>query len=425
MNPIRRARADEAELLSELAYRSMTHWDSTPEFADAYRLALTLTTESITTNLVYLVEDEGRIAGFYALQGLEDGNCSLTHLYVEPTGVSKGAPLRLWNHAVRTARQQGYTVLLIKGDQYSERFYTALGAQRVGETPSKVHEGQMLPIFEFDLSLQRAMSAPTPAKPTPITANVESVARAIQNLISLVLGLAAALTAGGFIVVNSHLAKFTDIHGYSVNPRQYLAAGVGLLIPPFLAVGIVAGAYYLGRLLGTFLRNRDQSQPVETAPRPTRRIVPQRLTPTLRILEGLAEKRNFRRLLIAFGLGLYTILFGLFYGEYIYGSIPHYLGGGRPEPMLLVFNDAENLSLLHLSAAWHIPSNRVTRTVLLLAELNDGVLVADTNTGHVAYVKNSLLTGVVDEAIVEWIITPTPTPPTPTATPSTNLTPTP
>ncbi len=243
---------------------------------------------------------------------------------------------------------------------------------------------------------------------TPLTANVEGVARAVQNLISLVLGLAAALTGGGFIVVNSHLSKFTDIHGYSVNPSQYLAAGVGLLIPPVLATAIVFGAYYTGRLLGVIRRRRETARPVEgpVEEPPERRALPKRLEAAFKGFESLAENRTFRRALVISGFGLYTVLFGLFYGEYIYGSIPHYLGGGRPEPMIAVFDDEMTPALLGLTVDPVQP--RRTQTLLLLAELSDGLLVLDTNTGRVAAIKNESLTGAMDDQIVEWAITPTP-----------------
>jgi hypothetical protein len=248
----------------------------------------------------------------------------------------------------------------------------------------------------------------------PTSPNLENMTQALQNLISLVLGLIAFLSAGGFIVVNSHLARYTDILAYNINPRQYLAAGVGLLIPPMLALAVVFLGYYTGRFLRFLSENRQARVPSGAPKNPLMR----RVAPSIRFFDSLVNNTNARRLIFTVGIVLYTLLFGTFYGLYVYGSIPYYLGGGRPETMVLVFKDETTPRLLDLSTDAQF-ANR-TGTLLMLAQLEDGWLVADTTTGRVVAVPNDVLSGIMDDTIQPAVITPTTAPtftPTITATP--------
>lgn len=236
-----------------------------------------------------------------------------------------------------------------------------------------------------------------------ITQSINRFAQVIQNIISLVLGLASLLISGGFIVVNSHLANYTGIHGYNVRPTQYLVAGIGLLMPLFLAATFILSIYYFGRFIGAASLNIKQPQP------PDKEVARDSVfRTTMSKIKLTAESRRFRMLLFTMGLIIYTILFGLFYGVYVYGSVPYYLGGGRPEPMVLVFDAAETPEVLGLTVDPVEP--RRTRTVLLLAELTNGVLVADTVSGRVVAVKNETLTGLIGDRFAEQLITPTPLP---------------
>ncbi len=227
---------------------------------------------------------------------------------------------------------------------------------------------------------------------TPLAQSVEGVSRAFQRLISFIVGVAASLTAGGFVVVNSHLARYTDIHGYTLRPAQYLAAGVGLLVPPFLAIGIVAAAYYFGRFLGAVMRRRKPASPNDASEDGDDTGV---LTPVVRTLDTWLLPESTRRLIFISGMILYTLLFGLVYGATIYGSVPRYLGGGQPQDIVLVFEDVSMPQLLNLTQDTTVPQR--TGVVLLLAELNDGLLVVDTVNGQVATVKNESLLAVLDD----------------------------
>ncbi len=244
---------------------------------------------------------------------------------------------------------------------------------------------------------------PETPKKTDLLTQIDSVAKAVQNTLAAIVGFGALLTASGFIIVNIYLATLTDIQGYIVAPSQYLTAGAGLFI--LLSVfGVIA--FFILRWLqprldkaAEELNKRAESQ----AKRPQgRRIWVYISLLMLRdYISGFAS-RTFAILVIVY----VTLFGGVVYGLSIYPLLPHFIGGGRPISMALVFDKPESLQALGLTVD---PAEaRRTETLLLLAELTDGVLVADTNNGRVIAVKDDLIIARVDNQIAIQVMTPSP-----------------
>ncbi|HVG33845.1 MAG TPA: GNAT family N-acetyltransferase [Pyrinomonadaceae bacterium] len=151
---IRRATPDEAEQLTELALRSKGHWGYDAEFLRDCRIDLTLTPEFVATCPVFVLEEQGSIAGFYSLSAEgaeEDLEVELMHLFIEPQTIGRGFGKLLFRHAVETARRLGFQRLLIGSDPFALKFYEAMGARRVGEVASIVRPGRMLPLLHYPL----------------------------------------------------------------------------------------------------------------------------------------------------------------------------------------------------------------------------------------------------------------------------------
>jgi N-acetylglutamate synthase-like GNAT family acetyltransferase len=147
---VRRAEAREAGFLTELALRSKAHWGYDPEFIRACRADLTVDPDLVAADQVYMVEDEGRVVGYYSLERRTDDEVELVHLFVEPAVIGKGFGKLLWRHAVDTARRMGFQEVVLSSDPYAEDFYKAMGARRVGEIASPVSEDRKLPLLRFD-----------------------------------------------------------------------------------------------------------------------------------------------------------------------------------------------------------------------------------------------------------------------------------
>ncbi|GAA5345936.1 GNAT family N-acetyltransferase [Planifilum fimeticola] len=149
---IRPARPEEAKQLSDLAFRSKAHWGYDDDFMERCRGPLTVFPGNIAEGRVFVLEDRGRIRGFYELSGAGSEK-ELSFLFVEPGDIGKGYGRALWLHAVRTAEVRGADGILIHSDPHAEPFYRAMGARRVGEVPSTAIPGRMLPLMRFDLRL--------------------------------------------------------------------------------------------------------------------------------------------------------------------------------------------------------------------------------------------------------------------------------
>ncbi|WP_068614705.1 GNAT family N-acetyltransferase [Paenibacillus tuaregi] len=148
---IRKANMHEAGVLSDLSFRSKAHWGYSDEFMEACREDLTVTSEYIATSLVFVLEDEGQIKGFFGLEQ-EDGSWLLKDLFVEPEEIGRGYGKALWRYMQNAARDLGVRKLTIHSEPHAENFYLRMGAKRIGEIASTVFEGRKLPLLEIEIS---------------------------------------------------------------------------------------------------------------------------------------------------------------------------------------------------------------------------------------------------------------------------------
>jgi len=149
---LRAARPEEGERLTELALRSKAYWGYDAAFIDACRPSLTITALKIATHPYYVVEESGEVVGFYGLKPSSDGEVELDYLFVEPQGIGKGHGRLLFEHAVATARQQGYARMSIESEPYAEAFYARMGAVRIGQRESTAKPGRFLPLLSLRLT---------------------------------------------------------------------------------------------------------------------------------------------------------------------------------------------------------------------------------------------------------------------------------
>jgi GNAT superfamily N-acetyltransferase len=147
---IRQARPEEAQRISDLALRSKASWGYDAEFMEACRSALTLTPEYITTHLVFVLEAQGQILGFYSLV-VRDGELELDNLFVEPSAIGRGYGKCLFQHAVEVAKQRGFHSMLIESEPNAELFYRAMGAVRIAARTSPIGTGRLLPLMKLSL----------------------------------------------------------------------------------------------------------------------------------------------------------------------------------------------------------------------------------------------------------------------------------
>ncbi|CAM3880991.1 GNAT family N-acetyltransferase [Kibdelosporangium persicum] len=147
---LRAARPGEAAALGELALRSKAHWGYDRDFLDACRAELSFRLRDVVERGIVVAAEGDRLLGFYSVEGRAPEG-ELAHMWLEPSEIGKGLGKRLWRHAMESARAAGFTVLTIDAEPAAEGFYLAMGAVKVGETPSGSIPGRVLPRLRADL----------------------------------------------------------------------------------------------------------------------------------------------------------------------------------------------------------------------------------------------------------------------------------
>jgi GNAT superfamily N-acetyltransferase len=150
---IRPALSQEAAELSSLAVRSKAHWAYSDEFMESCRDELTYSPEEIASDYIEfrVIEEGGRIAGFYALKQLSIAIYELDALYVDPLEIGKEYGSLLLDHAMSAAKERDVERLQIQSDPNAIEFYTKAGAVQIGTKESGSIAGRFLPLLEIDL----------------------------------------------------------------------------------------------------------------------------------------------------------------------------------------------------------------------------------------------------------------------------------
>jgi len=145
---IRRAKLDEASRLTSIALVSKAVWGYDESFMEKCREELTITIGYIRSCEVFVAILGEQIAGFYGLT-VEESNGVLDYLYVSPDWLKQGIGRKLWEHLLQTAQSLHVKTISIDAEPNAENFYRAMGAERVGLTPSGSIPGRFLPLLQF------------------------------------------------------------------------------------------------------------------------------------------------------------------------------------------------------------------------------------------------------------------------------------
>jgi GNAT superfamily N-acetyltransferase len=151
---IRPVSPEEAEDLSDIAWRSKAYWEYPADTMKEFRDFLTITEDFLENNPSYLAEDEEseEKLGFYCLEVGEDGRWWLRHLWVAPEYIGTGIGGDLFLHACEMAETVGADELYILSDPNCEEFYLHMGAEKIGTTTLNVGRiKRTLPVLRIKL----------------------------------------------------------------------------------------------------------------------------------------------------------------------------------------------------------------------------------------------------------------------------------
>lgn len=138
---IRRATSEEAATLTQIALDAKRHWGYPEHWIKHWEEDLTITSDFIRDNQVYVAENEGEIRGFYALC-VSGKKAELEHMWVTPGSIGTGIGKELFLDAMDRAATLEVREIGISADPNAAGFYERMGASQVGETESSI-DGQV------------------------------------------------------------------------------------------------------------------------------------------------------------------------------------------------------------------------------------------------------------------------------------------
>ena len=148
-----RARPEDAEALTEIAFAAKRHWGYPERWIQSWRHILTMRPEFVATNVAYVAIEDDRAVGFYLLTTESDG-MGLDHLWIMPDAMGRGIGRALFEHAAGEARRLGFHIIKIEADQNAEGFYRRMGARRVGTNVTEIEgERRELPLLVYEVPL--------------------------------------------------------------------------------------------------------------------------------------------------------------------------------------------------------------------------------------------------------------------------------
>ena len=148
---IRRARPDEADLITAIAMRSKAYWGYDHHFMETFRPELAVHPRQIEEDHVVVAASGERVAGFLHLRPEDDATLELVSLFIDPWAIRQGFGQQLWDYAITYARRHGYRRVTLESDPNAEPFYRRQGAVETGTRESKLMPGRVLSIMTYTL----------------------------------------------------------------------------------------------------------------------------------------------------------------------------------------------------------------------------------------------------------------------------------
>lgn len=106
--------------------------------------AVDLPVEQIACGEVFVLELNGGIAGFAALQSRPDGDAELDGLFVEPANRRRGVGRALVEHCAKVVAARGCRALCVVGNPHAEEFYLSCGFTPTGYAETRFGRGILM-----------------------------------------------------------------------------------------------------------------------------------------------------------------------------------------------------------------------------------------------------------------------------------------
>ena len=150
---LRPAERADVERLEQITIAAKAHWGHDRSWVERWVAAGDFAQHAVTRNEAWLIEADGVIAGWSALQ-LRGEVAWLEDLWVDPAYMGRGVGTELFIDARNRAARAGAQRVEWESDLDAVGFYERMGARRVG-TSDVTELGRVLPIMAVDCPLVR------------------------------------------------------------------------------------------------------------------------------------------------------------------------------------------------------------------------------------------------------------------------------
>lgn len=147
---IRRAKANEFEILTDVSIKSEAYWGYDEEYMKGFKELYKVTEEFINNNSTFIIEEDENIIGFYSIL-IEKNETSLEYFFIEPNYIGKGYGKLLWKHMIENCKNFRIKEFFIVTSPQAKEFYTKMGAVQIGEVESLVKKGRKIPQLIYNL----------------------------------------------------------------------------------------------------------------------------------------------------------------------------------------------------------------------------------------------------------------------------------
>ncbi len=141
---IRRAKAGEANILTNIAISSEAYWGYDEDYMENFKNTYRISENYISNYTTFLIEDNEIIAGFYGIL-MNEGKTELEYFFIDTKYIGKGYGRLLWDHVIETAKGVNIKEFEIVTSPEAIGFYIKLGALEIGEVESLVKVGRKIP----------------------------------------------------------------------------------------------------------------------------------------------------------------------------------------------------------------------------------------------------------------------------------------
>ncbi len=158
---IHRAIAAQADIITELFFQSKAYWNYSKEHMEVFQRELTVTSEYINTNDVFVYVSGGIVKGCYSLVILEEDitvsgitikkGLWLEHMFVLPEYIGQGIGKEMFMYMIDYCRQKPFKSIGILADPNAKGFYQKMSCDYIREYPSII-KGRTTPYLSYSLA---------------------------------------------------------------------------------------------------------------------------------------------------------------------------------------------------------------------------------------------------------------------------------